>query len=157
VMGIAVSYGGVSLFRALATTMARFDLGDTVTVPRLSDITIDRTVLLFALGATVSCALLFGIMPAIRALETGHLSVHRRPRLQRLLVTVEIARGLPLVVAGGLLLRSFINVVGIDPGFDPSHALTFQIALRGDRYTPIQLKRLSQGLIDRLSAMPDVV
>jgi predicted permease len=155
--GTALTYVGVAAFQSLGTTLSRFDLGDTVTFPRLADIAVDRDVLTFALIVSVAAGILFGLVPAFRAVDFNRMASHRRTRAQRMLVVAEIALALPLIVGGGLLFRSFLNLVAIDPGYDTSHSLTFQVGARADRYSPLQLKQLSDDLTIRLRALPDVL
>jgi predicted permease len=155
--GTALAHGGVAMFHSLGTTLSRFDLGDSVTFPRQADIAIDPAVLIYALVTSCLTGLLFGVAPALRAVRFHQMTPYRRSRLHHALVIAEIALALPLIVGGGLLIRSFVNLVTIDPGFDASHALTFQVGARGDRYPPAQLKRFSDDLAVRLRDIPDVV
>jgi putative ABC transport system permease protein len=134
--GTALAHGGVAMFQSLGTTLSRFDLGDAVTFPRLADIAIDPAVLIFALVTSILTGLLFGVAPALRAVRFHQMAPYRRSRLHHALVIAEIALALPLIVGCGLLLRSFVNLVTVDPGYDASHALTFQVGARGDRYSP---------------------
>ncbi len=154
--GTALAYGGVRMFRVLATTMSRFDLGDTVVFPRIADIAIDAPVLAFAAAVSMATGVLFGVVPAVRAVRFQQLSAYRRSRLYHVLLAAEIALALPLVVGGGLLVRSFVNLVTLDPGYDPRNALTFQVAARGDRYSADQMEQLASGVAARIAAMPDV-
>jgi putative ABC transport system permease protein len=155
--GTALAHGGVAVFRSLGTTLSRFDLGDSVAFPRLADIAIDPAVLIFALVTSILTGLLFGVAPALRAVRFHQMTPYCRSRLQHALVVAEIALALPLIVGGGLLVRSFVNLVTVDPGYDAAHALTFQVGARGDRYGPAQLKRFSDDLAERLRDIPDVV
>ena len=145
------------MIASLGTTLSRFDLGDSVTFPRLADIVIDPGVLIFALVTSILTGLLFDVAPALRAVRFHQMTPYRRSRVHQALVIAEIALALPLIVGGGLLVRSFVNLATVDPGYDASHALTFQIGARGDRYTPAQLKRFSDDLVVRLRDIPDVV
>jgi putative ABC transport system permease protein len=157
IAGTALAHEGIAVFRSLGTTLARFDLGDSVTFPRLGDIVIDPLVLIFAVAVTIVTALLFGVAPALRAARAVQTTSYRRSRVHHALVVAEIALAVPLVVGGGLLVRSFVKLVSVDPGYDASHALTFQVGARGDRHTPAQFKFFSDDLIARLGDIPDVV
>ena len=154
--GIALAHGGIAVFSSVGTTLSRFDLGEA-TFPRLADIAIDRAVLFFAMATSILTGLLFGVAPALRAVRLPQMTPYRRSRLHHALAIAEIALALPLIVGGGLLVRSFVNLVTVDPGYDSSHALTFQIGARSDRYPPAQLKRFSDDLVARLRDIPDVV
>ena len=155
--GAALAYGGVRMFRVLAATMSRFDLGDAVVFPRIADIAIDAQVLAFTAIVSIATGVLFGLTPALRAIRFQQLTAHRRTRLHHVLLSAEIALALPLVVGGGLLVRSFVNLVTLDPGYDARNALTFQVAARGDRYSAEQVQQLATDLTARIAAMPDVV
>ena len=155
--GAVLAYGGVRMFRALATTMSRFDLGDTVIFPRIADIAIDAQVLAFAAVVSMATGVVFGLMPALRAIRLPQLTAYRRTRLHYVLLAAEIALALPLVVGGGLLVRSFVNLVTLDPGYDARNALTFQVAARGDRYSADQVQLLATDLSARIAALPDIV
>ena len=155
--GAALAYGGVAMFQVLGTTLSRFDLGDSVTFPRLADIAIDPEVPLFAVVVSMTTGLLFGLTPALRAIRAQHLTPHRRARLHYALLVAEIAMALPLIVGGGLLMRSFIKLATLDPGYDSTNVLTFQVGARGDRYAPDQLMRFADDVAARLRDIPDVV
>jgi len=155
--GAALAYGGVAMFQTLATTLSRFDLGDTVVFPRLTDIAIDVNVLLFTVAISIATGLLFGLMPALRAVRVQQLSVPPRATLLHGLLAAEIALALPLVVGGGLLVRSFVRLLTIDRGYDAANVLTFQVATRGDRYTPDRVLTFADDLIGRLQRLGGVV
>jgi predicted permease len=156
-IGTVLAFGGVALFHRLATNLARFDLGSgTAVVPRLDVIAVDRVVLAFAVTVSVVVGVLFGIAPAIRSAH--QLQTERSAsRLHGALIVAEIALTLPLLVGGALLVRTFINLVSVDPGFDVTHAVTFQVGVRGDKYPPAQLKMFADTLVERLRAVPDVI
>jgi predicted permease len=155
--GAVLAYGGVALFRILGTTLSRFDLGDSVVFPRMGDIAIDLEVLVFAVAVSLATGLLFGLAPALRTIRFQQLTPHRRTRLHYVLLAGEIAMALPLIVGGGLLVRSFVNLVTLDPGYDAGNVLTFQVGAPGDRYPPDRLTRFADDLVGRLAAMSDVV
>jgi putative ABC transport system permease protein len=156
VAGTALAFGGVRLFRMLGTNLSRFDLGTSPVFPRLDAIAIDPLVFSFALAISVLVGVLFGLAPAIRS--TRQLQISRSTsRLHGALIVAEIAMAFPLLVGGSLLIRSFLNLVAVDPGYDATHALTFQVSARGDKYPPAQLKIFADDLVSRLRTMPDVV
>ncbi len=109
-------------------------------LPRLEAIGLDWTVLLFTLGASALAALLFGLVPVIRfgapsvtALKEGGRSAsdgRERHRARNLLATAEIALALVLLVVSGLMVRTFVALRSVDPGFrDPEAVQTFRIAV----------------------------
>ena len=67
-----------------------------------------------------------------------------------MLVVLELATANVLLVGASLLARSFVKLVTIDLGYDATHVLTFQVAARGDRYSPDQLQRFADDLANRL-------
>ncbi|MGW8266546.1 MAG: ADOP family duplicated permease [Longimicrobiales bacterium] len=113
--------------------------------PRIDLIALDGRVLLFTVGVSVVSALLFGLVPAVRAtgrdlqasLKDGGLGRALSPGGQRLrngLVVVELALAVVVVVGASLLFRSFWLLQHQDPGFDPGHVLTLRLSPSPDRY-----------------------
>ncbi|MGH9457871.1 MAG: ABC transporter permease [Thermoanaerobaculia bacterium] len=110
-------------------------------LPRIENIDVDPAVLGFSLLSAVLSGLLFGILPAVRAsgsvsrfAASGRGITGRRARARTLLVAGEIAFAVVLTIASGLLLRSFWNLVRVDPGFEPRGLVTFNIALPSSSY-----------------------
>ena len=135
--------------------------------PRADQVAIDGTVLAFTLGIAVLTGLLFGIIPALRAsrpslysaLTTrGHGSGDpSRVRTRQLLVVAEVAVALTLLVGAGLLLRSFVNLRAIDPGFRADHVLAVDLNLPRSRYAePNRQMQFFDALIERVGALPGV-
>ena len=109
-------------------------------IPRLGQISLDWTVLAFAVGATFVSAALFGLLPALRYTRTEALgAVHHsgrggtdepaRRRARNALVVVQTAMALVLLVGSGLLIRSFAKLVATELGFSPTNVMTFRVAL----------------------------
>ena len=103
-------------------------------IPRLSEVHIDKHVLLFTLAVTTLCSLLFGVGPARRATRADASSGLRHqtarstvrgvaPRVRSALVVAEIALSLVLLIASGLLLRSFVRLSQVDLGFSTERVL----------------------------------
>ena len=137
------------------------------TLPRLDAVHTDGWVLGFTLVVSTLTGILFGLVPAIQAArpdltvalaEGGRSgSSAGRQRFRRGLVVAQIALALMLVTSAGLLIRSFVRMRGVDPGFDPSHLLTAEVELSGVRYdTPAKVRAFYAGLVDRLDALPGV-
>ncbi len=167
--GIALAFGGIHAFRSLAANLSRFDLGPAVTFPRLADIGVDRSALVFAVCVSVGTGLLFGLAPALRHFGTDQMDALRDSTastadrgfvggrgVQRVLVAGEIAIATVLLIGGTLLLRSFVKLASVDPGYDVSDILTFQVALRGDRYPAARLKTFADDVVARLQGMTGV-
>src|SRR5262249_54972299 len=79
-----------------------------------------------------------------------------RNRLGGMLVVSEVALALLLLTGAGLMLRSFIRLMSVDPGFDPQNTLTMVIGLPQSKYQPPQRAAFFQQLLDRLRALPGV-
>jgi putative ABC transport system permease protein len=137
------------------------------TLPRLAEVRADWVVLMFTFALSLLTGITIGIAPAIvgsradlqHALREGargasHGRVHRRFRSA--LVVGEVALALVLTLGAGLLLRSFLSVLSIDPGFRTDHALALQIALPPRYQTPDQLRAFYASLQSRLSSLPGV-
>ena len=168
VAGVALAVGGVRLLRTLAASLPRRDLGPGVGVPRLDEISVDASVLVFTLAAAALTGVLFGILPALRhsgvqltsALRQGTSSsagfnLLRGNRLQGVLVVSEIAMAMTLLIGGGLLVRSFVNMSRQNPGYDPDGVVTFQLSLPPGR-PDAQLRGVAEDLVERLEARPGV-
>jgi predicted permease len=131
------------------------------------DISIDPRMLLFTAGVTVATALLFGTIPAFRAtrleltstLKDGRGTTGSRGRnlLARILVISQVAFSLILVVGAGLFLRSLINLIRVDTGFDKDNVLRLQVDASSAGYTGgPRLRSLHQQIEARVSALPGV-
>ncbi len=168
-LGILLAVGGIELLKSLATTLARMDLGIQLAFPRLEDITIDLTVLVFVFALSVFAGVLLGLMPAIAHSRAEHMMTLRetspassgfrlsgRGGSATVLVAAEISLSLILLVGAGLLTHSFIKLTRVDPGYDAANVLTFQVALPLDRYPTPQLKSFADGLVARLRTIPGV-
>lgn len=132
-LGIAVALGGVRMIVALSPA----DL------PRLDAIRLDPATFLFALAITAVIGLAAGVIPALHIspndLQTGLRQSSNRIAgshlwTRRLLVITEVALALVLLVSAGLLLRSMEHLLRVNPGFNPSHLLTMQVATSGHEF-----------------------
>ena len=107
-------------------------------LPHTRDIALDARVLGFTLGVSLLAGILFGLAPALKASrvnlqdvlkEGGRGSSGARHRLQRVFVAAQVSMALVLLVGAGLMVRSLAALWRVDPGFDPSHAVTFSLSL----------------------------
>jgi putative ABC transport system permease protein len=123
-------------------------------------------VLAFTAGLTLLTTILFGLAPAIGASRTDlrtalqgsarHISSGRlQQRLRSVLLVAEIGLAVVLLTGAGLLIRSFVNVLRNDSGFDPRQCLTAQIQ-RNRSEAPEKLSSFVQQLLPRLQALPGV-
>ncbi|MDE3136746.1 MAG: ABC transporter permease, partial [Acidobacteriota bacterium] len=109
------------------------------TLPRAGEVGIDARVLWFTVIISLGAGILFGLLPAIRAAHPGAYETLKdgargsrggsHHRTQGLLVTVQMALALVLLAGAGLMIRSLAQLWNVNPGFDPNHILTFNLAL----------------------------
>jgi putative ABC transport system permease protein len=136
-------------------------------VPRVREIALDGRVLAFTLGVAVVTGLIFGLAPALAATrldvnealkESGRdAGGWRRNRVRSFLVVAEVALSLVLLVGAGLLLKSFVRLREINPGFKPEPVLTYSVALPTAQYgTPAEQTRFFQQLLTQTASAPGV-
>jgi len=164
VLGIAG--GALGLLLAYWTLPVVQSLG-AGSIPRVAEVSIDRTVLLFALAASLGTGIVFGLAPAWHASraglgavlkESGRSSVGHRGRwLRNGLLVVEVALAIVLLVGASLLLRSFDKLINVDPGFRADHVLAFQVSLPGTTYSQdAQRMAFFDSLLEKLDATPGI-
>jgi putative ABC transport system permease protein len=139
-----------------------------VDLPRIDELALDPSALIFALGASIATALLFGLWPAWRASRidpqealqsSGRTSSESRRghRTGKLLVAAEVTLSTVLLLAAGLLLRSFVMILGVNPGLNVQHLLTVRINLPPDKYQRYQdTASFYRRLEEQVRAMPSV-
>ena len=134
-------------------------------IPRLDNVRIDGTVILFTMATAIVTGVLFGLVPAFSATrglsntlkESGRGAVSARgsQRVRGVLVVVELALAVMLLAGAGLLLRSFVKLQAVDPGFKVEPALTFDISLPDARYKEDERRvAFFDQLLPRLRALP---
>ncbi len=154
-LGLVVAWTGVR-----AVTVAYPE-----SLPRVADIEIDRVVLGFTLLVSALTGVIFCLAP-LRYLSERvgtHLLNDRtagtpaRPWVRRALVSGEVALAVVLVVGAGLMMRTVVNLMTVDPGFERSRLVTFGVALPVATYPTVdQRVQLYTRLFDRFSAMPEI-
>ena len=156
VIGVSLAYWGV---RALSSLLPP-------SLPRVNAIRVDNLVLGFALLLSVIASCAFGLAPALFAANSslqaslreggGRLGESRnRRRARSFLAAGEIALAMVLLVAAGLLLRSFSKLMSVSPGFDAQHIVKADISLPQFQYsTPQQWTAFSDELLARIQAQP---
>jgi putative ABC transport system permease protein len=160
-LGAAAGVGiAVLLVRALV-------LLGPASIPRLAALTVDANVLAFALGAAVATSIAFGLTPAVSvsgrfthrsfALSSRGAVGKSTTRARRLLVVLELAFAAMLLVSSGLLIRSYLHLQRVEPGFDPEGVATFGLSLPTAKYPgPANLDAFVSTLLLRLEAEPGV-
>jgi putative ABC transport system permease protein len=159
--------GGLGLLLAVWGVDALISL-EPQGIARLSEVRIDRGVVLFTIGLSLVTGMLFGIVPAFQATRTsmagtlkemgrGTVSTRGGARVRGALVIAEMALAVMLLTGAGLLVRSFTRLASVDPGFRAAQALTFELSLPDSRYDeePRQIAFFQQ-LLPRLRALPGV-
>ena len=136
------------------------------TLPRTVNTSVDFSALGLTLLISLATGILFGLAPAIQARRKEHAEILKSGRnteggqsrrLRRALVMGETALSLILLAGSGLLLRSFSQILKVDPGFRPDGVLTMRIALPEATYSkPEQLRAFYATLLDRIQASPGV-
>ena len=137
-------------------------------IPRSGEISFDWRVLTFALSAAVLTGLIFALAPAVKAarVDVNHALKQGggkgaigddRGRMRSALVISEIALALVLLIGAGLLIRTFVSLRRVDPGFDPRNVLTFEVAPNGQQYnTTAKHLDYTQRALERIKAVPGV-
>ncbi len=161
-LGLLLACGGVNLLRSALTWT------DYVRTMAL-EVTIDRTVLAFTLGASVCAAILFGLAPALHGTaldlhstlkEGGRASSQSRARnrTHTILVTAEIALALPLLVGAGIFALDFLYKTYSGYGIDPNQVLTANLSLSSTHYKePAKQADFFKEVIQNLDALPGVI
>ncbi|MGH9934936.1 MAG: ABC transporter permease, partial [Blastocatellia bacterium] len=156
VAGLLVAIWGIDLLLALSPAQ----------IPRYNKIGVDVTVLLFTVAVSLGAGLLFGLAPALRtakvnlneSLKDGARGTgfgHRR--VSNLLVVTQIAMTLVLLIGAGLLVRSFMRLLDVNPGFVTENVLTASVMLPATKYPqPQQRAEFYRQLETRLKALPEV-
>ena len=163
-LSICGASAGIIVSAASIAGLRRFGPAD---VPRLHDVMLHPNVLLFTLGLSVVTALLFGFVPAWRLAHVTPQTCLKEStqagpargtqKLQNSVATVEIAAALVLLIAGGLLLRSFVRLLDSPFGFDPNGVFVVRTLFDRARYPdPMKRQAAQKELLDRLSHLPGV-
>ncbi len=165
ILGLLGGIGGlmvasVGLQALIAATSASFS--------RTRDITMDWRVLAFTFAISLATGLLFGLAPAWHAAHVvphdslkeggrGNTAGSASQRVRRVLIVSEIALSLVLLAGAGLLIKSFLKLQQVDPGFRPENVLTMRISLPQQRYgTPELVRNFYQDVLSRVRRLPGV-
>jgi putative ABC transport system permease protein len=153
-LGLALAAWGIAM-------LAQFGPAN---LPRLAEINIDWRVMAFTLTASLATGIIFGLAPALLTVRTdlnsvlktsgrGNTGSRTRALWRNALVTSEIASCVVLLTGAGLLIRSFLQLESVNPGFRPDHVLTMQIALPETSYSGQKVALFYHQLVDRLQAL----
>jgi putative ABC transport system permease protein len=160
VIGCLFAYGGIKALVALIPAGM---------IPREAVIRLNVPVLAFSLASAIVTALVFGLVPALRAAKRDMVEPlkdsskgvgggFRGGRLRQALVIVEVALSLMLLVGAGLLMRSFVMLQHVDLGLNPENILVVRLPLPNGPYRSAAAKhQFFRTLLPRLSALPGVV
>jgi predicted permease len=158
VLGLLLAFAGV---RALVMLLP-------ADFPRANDIHVSWPVLAFTLAVSLVTGILFGLAPALQASRTdpkeglqkcarGNTAGRHQNRLRSALVMAEVGLASVLLIGAGLMLRTFLNLIHLDPGFKQDHLLTATLSLPHAQYkTGEQTAQFYDRLMTSLNALPGV-
>jgi putative ABC transport system permease protein len=158
VLGLGLAWAGLRLLSSIGAG-----------IPRLQEITLDPTVLIFTLTLSLSSALLFGSIPVarfggrrlalmLRSGGRGSSDSPERNHARHVLAVVQVALALILLVGSGLMVRTFLALRDVPPGFtDPSHVQLVRVNVSEAQIAePERVLQLQRAMLDRLAAVPGV-
>jgi len=135
-------------------------------VPRAKEVSLDSRVLLFTVAVSLLAGIVFGLAPALKTSrvnlqgilkESGRGSSGARHRLQGIFVVAEVALALVLLVGAGLMERSLAALWRVNPGFNPSHAITFTLSLPANaKTTSAETRARLRQFGDKMHTIPSV-
>jgi putative ABC transport system permease protein len=164
---LAVMGGGVGLLLALWGVESLVALAPA-DLPRLSGVGVDRWVLSFTFLVSIMTGVIFGLAPALKASKPdlndalkegsrGSTEGFSGRRLRNMLVVFEMALALVPLICAGLLIKSFMRLQQVNPGFDPQNVLAVELELPGSKYKEgAQVSAFYEQTIERIAALPGV-
>jgi putative ABC transport system permease protein len=156
--GVLLARWGLDALLALAPS----------SLPRISEIRLDKGVLIFSMALSILTGLVFGIAPAWLAARAdvnealkqgtrGSTEGGARGRLRSALVVIEVVFALMLLGGAGLLARSFMQLANVDPGFNPDNATLLRLSLPQKKYAlPEQQTAFADALLERVKVLSGV-
>jgi putative ABC transport system permease protein len=161
---LAVIGAGLGLLLSLWSMRLITHIGPQI-LPRVEEIHLDVTVLLFTVAVAMLTGIVFGLGPAMHssrvdlndALKTSGRGLSGGGRLRGIMIVSEVALAMVLLTGAGLLIRSFLRLENVNPGFQPQNLLTMRIGLPSARYP----ERTQQSIfydraLERIAAIPGV-
>jgi putative ABC transport system permease protein len=162
-LGVLGGAGGLLLAAWLVRILRSLD---GLALPRHETVGLDGAVLAFTLVLSLLTPLVFGLLPSLQAsradlrealAEGGRGAAPARPWVRTALVVGEVATALVLLVGSALLVRSFVRVTSVDPGFDPAGVVTADMAVPLTSYAePAHAAQFYTSLVERVRAIPGV-
>jgi len=164
---VSLAGGVAGILLALWCVPALIAIAPEGKVPRVDQIRIDNWVLAFTAGVSLVSGLLFGLAPALQATRrelreslsrSGRTMTGQHEGLRGALVVSEIALALVLLAGAGLMLKSFLQLRAVNPGFRAENVLTMTVELPDTVYrTPPEVHAFDQRTLARLANLPGVV
>ena len=161
-LGLGLGFAGVRLLLAI----------NPGSIPRIgedgSGVSLDLNVLLFTLGVSLFTGILFGLVPAVTSSRTNLASAlnessnrsgvgFRSGKMRSVLVVSEVALALILVIGAALLIRTFMKLQAVDPGFDTHNVLTMAMSISADRFQKTTgVAQIIRDGTERVKAVPGV-
>jgi putative ABC transport system permease protein len=162
ILGLILGFAGVRFLLAI----------NPGSIPRIGEdgsaVTVDSHVLLFTLGISVLTGIFFGLVPAITASRKNLAAIlnessnrsgvgFRSGKVRSVLVVSEMALALGLVIGAALLIRTFMTLQSVDPGFDTHNVLTLAMSISGDRFQKSSgVAQVIHDGTERINAVPGV-
>ena len=136
-------------------------------LPRMDEVALDGTTLLFSLGVVALTVLIFGLAPALRLADEGvaeavrggrgGVGERRGQRIRSTVLAAQVALSVMLLLGAGLMLRSLVRMQTVELGLEPENVAVFRLSLPGIRYDgPEERIRFMERLEGRLSGIPGV-
>jgi len=163
VLGLILGFAGVRFLLAI----------NPGSIPRIGEdgsaVKVDLNVLLFTMGVSLLTGILFGLVPAITSSRKNLAAVLnessnrggvglRSGKVRSVLVVTEMALALVLVIGAALLIRTFMNLQSVDPGFDTHNVLTMAMSISGDRFLKTSgVAQVVRDGTERINAVPGVM
>jgi predicted permease len=157
-LGVVLAYAGLTVVVATSPT----------TLPRVEDISLDPLVMTFAIAVSLCSSLLFGALPALKhaaqhgapiaGAARGASTSRERQRTRNALVVVQVALALVLLIGSGLMIRTFLALLNVRPGFDAgADVQTARVWVPPPQVPDAErVTRLQQEILDKVAALPGV-